>query len=101
MFNIVKTYITANAIMACVGTYFFFSATLYVLVDIDLCIPCIWKTLFGFHCPGCGLTTAFISILELDLKKAFESNWLIFIIMPLGFFYFIQGYYKHRGKYRA
>jgi hypothetical protein len=101
MFNSVRTYINANAIIFCVVTYFFLSATLNALTGIDLCIPCIWKTLFGFHCPGCGLTTAFISILELDFKKAFESNWLIFIIIPFGFFYFIQDFYKHRRKYYA
>ena len=101
MFKCVRTYITANAILVCVGTYFFFSTTLYALKGIDLCIPCIWKILYGFHCPGCGLTRAFISLLELDFKKAFESNWLIFIIMPFGFFYFTQDYYKHRRKYYA
>jgi hypothetical protein len=101
MFNSVRTYITANAILVCIGTYFFFSTALNALTGIDLCIPCIWKNLFGFHCLGCGLTKAFISILELDFKKAFESNWLIFIIMPFGFFYFIQDYCKHKRKYYA
>ncbi len=101
MFKSFGKYIIANAIMYCVCTYFLFSAALNTLTGIDICIPCIWKTLFGFHCPGCGLTTAFINILELDFKKAFESNWLIFIIMPFGGYYFIQDYYKHRRKYNA
>lgn len=101
MFNSLRTYITANAIWVCVVTYFLFSASLNALTDIDLCIPCIWKALFGFHCPGCGLTTAFISILELDFKKAFESNWLIYIIIPFGFYYVTQDYKKHRRKYYA
>lgn len=101
MFNSLRTYITENAIWVCVVTYFLFSASLNAFTDIDLCIPCIWKALFDFHCPGCGLTTAFISILELDFKKAFESNWLIYIIIPFGFYYVTQDYKKHRRKYYA
>lgn len=96
MFNDVKTYITSNVIMFTIAVYFVFSAVLKVLTGIDICIPCIWKTLFDVHCFGCGLTTAFVSLLELDIKKAFESNWLIFIIIPSGFYYLIQEFKKHR-----
>jgi len=101
MFNTIKTYITSNAIVFSIAVYFIFSASLNALTGIDICIPCVWKTLFGYHCPGCGLTTAFIGLLELDFKKAFESNWVIFIIVPLGFYYLIQDYDKHRRKYYA
>lgn len=101
MFNSVKAYIISNAIVFSVGIYFLFSATLNALTGIDICIPCIWKTLFGFHCPGCGITRAFISLLELDFKKAIESNWLIFIIMPWGLYYLTKDFEKHRRKYNA
>jgi hypothetical protein len=84
--------------MFSVGTYFVFSATLNVLTGIDICIPCIWKKLFDFHCPGCGLTKAFMCILELDFKKALESNSLIFIILPFGGYYLIQDYCEHKRK---
>lgn len=101
MFNSLRSYITTNAITVFVVTYFLFSASLNALTSIDICIPCIWKALFDFHCPGCGLTTAFISILKLDFKKAFESNWLIYIIIPFGFYYLTQDYKKHGRKYNA
>jgi hypothetical protein len=84
--------------MFSVVAYFLFSATLNVLTGIDICIPCIWKTLFDIHCPGCGLTKAFMCILELDFKKALESNWLIFIILPSGGYYLLQDFYKHKRK---
>lgn len=98
MFNNIKTYITSNAIMFTVAVYFIFSATLKVLTGVDICIPCIWKALLGVHCFGCGLTTAFISLLELDIKKAFDSNWLIFIIVPSVSCYLIQDFMKHVKK---
>jgi uncharacterized membrane protein len=99
MFSRAKSYIASNVIMFSLGVYFVFSAALNALTGIDICIPCIWKTIFGFHCPGCGLTTAFINLLELNVKKAFESNRLIFIILPFGLYYLIQDYKKYKRKY--
>ena len=101
MSNPVIKYIAINKIIVIVGAYFIFSAILKATTGIDVCIPCLWKTIFGFHCPGCGLTTAFISIMELDFRKAFESNWIIFILVPLGVYYFIKDYVIFKRKYNA
>jgi hypothetical protein len=87
--------------MFSVGIYIVFSAILNILTGIDICVPCLFKSLFGFNCPGCGLTTAFISLVELDFKKAFDVNWLIFIVVPFGLFYLSQDYVKHKRKYNA
>jgi hypothetical protein len=75
------------------GFYFVLSALLFILADIDICIPCIFKTFLGVSCPGCGLTTAFISLIELNFTKAYESNWLIFIILPFAIFYSIKDFF--------
>jgi len=40
-------------------------------------IPCLWKTLFGFDCPGCGISRAAALLLRGDLEKAARANWLI------------------------
>ena len=101
MSNLVIKYIVSNKIIVIVGAYFFLSAILKATTEIDVCIPCLWKAIFGFHCPGCGLTTAFISLMELDFRKAFESNRLIFIIVPFGLYYLTQDYVKHIRKYNA
>ena len=94
-------YIAKNKILAILGFYILFSSILKAVFDIDICIPCIWKSIFGIHCPGCGLTTAFISLIELNFKNAFETNWLIFIIVPFGIYYMIQDYVKFQEKYNA
>lgn len=101
MYNTLIKYLVKNRILAIIGFYFLFSAILKAVSGIDICIPCIWKSIFGFHCPGCGLTTAFISVLELNFKNALETNWLIFIIMPFGIYYLTQDYVKFKSKYNA
>jgi Protein of unknown function (DUF2752) len=41
-------------------------------------IPCVWKNLFGFECPGCGLSRAGALLLRGRVHEAVHSNWLIF-----------------------
>lgn len=101
MSNKVRRYIAINKIVVIVGSYFIFSAILKAITGIDVCIPCLWKTIFGFHCPGCGLTTALISLMKLDFRGAFESNWMIFLIVPLGMYYLIKDYFRFKREYNA
>jgi hypothetical protein len=37
-------------------------------------VPCIFTTLFGVHCPGCGMKTAIIQLLGLDWRSAMATN---------------------------
>jgi len=97
----IRTYIRRKNFILIVSSYILFSALMKSTIGIDICIPCIWQSIFGIHCPGCGLTTAFISIIEFDFKNAFETNWLIFIIIPLAIFYLIYDYVKFRNEYNA
>jgi hypothetical protein len=101
MSNSIIEYITKNNILAIVCFYFLSSVILKAVADIDICIPCIWKSIFGVNCLGCGLTTAFISLIELDFNNAFKYNWLIFIIVPFGIYYMTQDYVKFQRKYNA
>lgn len=92
-------YTANNKFTAAIAFYLLFSTVLKAVTDIDICIPCLWKSLFNLHCPGCGLTTAFISILKLNFKNAYETNWLIFVIVPVGIYYITQDFIKFRRKY--
>ena len=94
-------YVKMNPFISFFCFYILLSTVLKSIAGIDICIPCIWKSIFGVQCPGCGLTTAFISLIELDYRKAFESNWLIYIITPFGFYYLTQDYIKFSRKYNA
>lgn len=48
---------------------------IYLVVNI-FDIDCIFKSIFGIRCPGCGLTRAFRSILSGNLINATKYNIL-------------------------
>lgn len=58
---------------------------LYVLLDFG----CPFRKLLGIFCPGCGMSRAYLSLLQLDIAKAFYYHplflmpiiWLILLIM--------------------
>lgn len=101
MFSLIIKYIKANYVLFGISIYILFSALLNALTGIDICIPCIWKTLFKVSCPGCGLTTALMNLLELNIKQAFESNWLIFVVLPTGVYYLIRDFKKYKQNTTA
>lgn len=49
----------------------------------NIVIPCIFKLITGFYCPGCGITRAILSILKGDVYQAFRYNSIIFIDIPV------------------
>ena len=79
-----------NIIVVLVVLYFIFSVLLKLLSGIDHLIPCLWKTFFGFECPGCGITSSIIEILKGNFQFAWEINKLTFLVFPLLLFYSIK-----------
>ena len=66
--------------------YRFIIIIIIVFALYFLDIECIFRLLYGVSCPGCGLTRAYKSILNLDLKSAFYYHplfWTIPIILYL------------------
>lgn len=43
---------------------------------------CIFLQLTGFQCPGCGSQRVIHSLLNLDLRKAFEANAFLVLSIP-------------------
>lgn len=39
--------------------------------------PCLFRTLTGFYCPGCGMTRALHALVHLDLVTALRMNPLV------------------------
>ncbi len=39
-------------------------------------LPCLFRTLTGWLCPGCGMTHAAVALLRLDFRGAFACNAL-------------------------
>lgn len=46
-------------------------------------IPCVFRKLTGYLCPGCGTTGMCLNFLKLDFKAAFEYNEAVFCLLPL------------------
>lgn len=90
--KIILSYIKKNIVIAGIAGYYFIGFILYIFAEIDILIPCLWKTIFNFRCPGCGLTRAFIHLLSLDFSAAWDSNPLIFIVFPGLTYYIIKDF---------
>ncbi|NBU91377.1 MAG: DUF2752 domain-containing protein [Flavobacteriia bacterium] len=96
---IVYKYFQARWLVSLVLAYMVFSILLNAFTAIDICIPCLWKSVFGFSCPGCGLTRAAISLIQLDFYRALAYNPLIFIVLPASVTYFVRDFYRYVTKY--
>ena len=100
MVEIIKGYIKLNIIMFSIITYFIFSVLLYLLTNINICIPCLWKYFFGIDCPSCGLTRAFMYLIKFDFINAFKTNKLIFIIIPSAIYFVMKDFLKYTKNFR-
>lgn len=56
-------------------------------------IPCLFREITGYKCPGCGITHLLFDIVNLRFKDAFLENPLVFIYLPFIIAYFIYRTY--------
>ena len=56
-------------------------------------IPCIFKLITGYDCPGCGITRCLFSLVKLNIKEAYNFNQLVTIsIIPFVIIYLYYTY---------
>lgn len=78
-----------KALLAVLGV----GITYYMLIRFaGFSIPCIFHKITGWKCPGCGITTLILCLLEGDFKGAFAANPFLFVTGPallaeLGYYY--------------
>ena len=46
-------------------------------------IPCPFRLITGFQCPGCGISRMLISLVKLDFVSAFQYNPFILLTLPI------------------
>lgn len=53
-------------------------------------IPCIWRSLTGYPCPGCGLTRSLASLADFQIVESikFNPNGILFSIVILAAMFF-------------
>ena len=76
-------YARNRKILMLVVVYYGVSLLLYLYAKIDVLPQCLFKSVFGITCFGCGLTKAFIQLLYFDFLGAYHSNPIIFLVLPL------------------
>ncbi|MDG1158415.1 MAG: DUF2752 domain-containing protein [Flavobacteriales bacterium] len=81
--------------------YSLFALVLWFANGTDIMIPCIYTSISGYNCPGCGLTRAVILLLQFELKAAWQMNPLIFIVVPAISYFVIKDIisFKHGNKH--
>ena len=52
-------------------------------------IPCPFRLLTGYLCPGCGITHYLYAMIHLRLSEAFHANAFVFLLMPAGIIYWL------------
>lgn len=56
----------------------------YIWIRITgLAIPCIFRKVTGWRCPGCGITTLILCVLDFDFSGAFNANPFLFVTGPV------------------
>lgn len=70
-----------------------------IYIKFNVGIPCLFKLITGYDCPGCGITRCLFSLINLDIKSAFNYNALVTIlIVPFIIYYSYMNYCYIFGK---
>ena len=83
----------AKKIKILIGVIVVFVLGILSMLYFDIGIPCVYYEMFGLYCPGCGMTRAAFSLLQLDFYQAFRYNAFAIIVIPLIGLYIIGGIY--------
>lgn len=46
-------------------------------------LPCVFRAITGYLCPGCGMTRAVVAILDGNFAKAWQYNALSLTLLPV------------------
>ena len=61
----------------------------YINRKYNIGFKCIFHEITNLYCPGCGITRAIFSLLELNIIQAIKYNILIITVIPLILFNYL------------
>ncbi len=62
----------------------------FIFVSITgLYIPCPFRLVTGYLCPGCGISHYFVHMAHLEFSEAFRANPYIFVFIPIAIPYWL------------
>ena len=56
---------------------------------------CIFKRITGKDCWNCGMTRAFLSIIHLDFKAAYQYNSNVMLVFPFTIGVYVYSWYNY------
>ena len=62
----------------------------FIMIWMDFYLPCPFRSLTGYLCPGCGATRMFLNLFQMDIRGAFESNGMVLIALPFILFILME-----------
>lgn len=71
-----------NIVLILIICLFVFIGYFYLNNKYGFSINCVFHSLTGLYCPGCGITRCLFALLKLDFYEAFMYNQLVFILLP-------------------
>ena len=69
------------AVLLCAGLFY----ALFTL-RTGWSVPCLFRTLTGLKCPGCGVSRLCLAVLHGDLAAAFRYNRAVLLLTPAGIY---------------
>lgn len=78
--RLLKVLCTA-AVLLCAGLLYAF-----LVSRMRLSVPCLFHTLTGLKCPGCGVSRMCSALLRGDFGEAFRQNRAVLSLLPFGIY---------------
>ena len=76
--RLLKVLCTA-AVLLCAGLFY-----AWITRRTGIGLPCLFYTLTGLKCPGCGVSRMCTALLRGDVGEAFRQNRAILLLLPVG-----------------
>ena len=81
-------------------------AAFYLFAAKGIGIPCVFYSLTGLQCPGCGNSRAALALLRLDFAAAWQYNafflpefgYLFWVVLQCALSYLRSGVFRYRPR---
>lgn len=73
-------------------------AYLFFFQKFGFGIPCMFRKLTGYQCPGCGMTHAMAEIWKGNYQSALQYNALSLTVLPIMCFYLFYRFIRAKRK---